>query len=152
MFCPNCGNSVHGDLKYCNGCGKRLIADSESDGAPAKMLNKILITLFLIVFFGLALLVGLVGALLGSGVAAKDVIILSVVYLATIFGISATLLRQVPKLIDARLKTNDRPSDYASPPQIQPRTTAQLPDHLDPVPSVTDHTTRILEKVPVRDT
>ena len=151
MFCPNCGNSVHGDLKYCNGCGKRLIADSGSDDASAKMLNKVLITLFLIVFFGLALLVGLVGALLGSGVQAKDVIILSVIYLATIFGISVTLLRQVPKLIDARLKTNDRPSDYASPPQFQPRNTAQLPDHLDPVPSVTDHTTRILEKVPVGD-
>lgn len=151
MFCPNCGNSVHGDLKYCNGCGKRLIADLESDSAPAKMLNKILITLFLIVFFGLALLVGLVGALLGSGVAAKDVIILSVVYLATIFGISVTLLRQVPKLIDARLKTNDRPSDYAAAPQLQPRTTAQLEDYREPVMSVTDHTTRILDKVPVKD-
>ena len=72
------------------------------------MLNKILITLFLIVFFGLGLLVGLVGALLGSGVAAKDVIILSVVYLATIFGISVTLLKQFPETIDARLTTNDR--------------------------------------------
>lgn len=151
MFCPNCGNSVPNDLKYCNGCGKRLGLDDDKDGTPAKMLNKILIALFMIVWFGMGALIGLVAVLLGRGVNSEVVTILASIYIAAIFGICFTLARQIPKLIDARLKKDDRPAEYAAPPQLNPRTTAQLEEYREPAMSVTDHTTRILDKVPTRN-
>lgn len=151
MYCPNCGNSVPNDLKYCNGCGKRLGLDEDKDGTPGKMLNNILTALFFIVLFGMGILVGLAAVLLGNGAKPDSVVFLAVVYLATLFGICFTLIRQVPKLIDAKLRSNDRSPDYAAPSQLKSRTTAQLEEHREPVMSVTDHTTRILDKVPLKD-
>jgi hypothetical protein len=150
MYCPNCGNSVPNDLKYCNGCGKRLGID-DADDSPAQMLRRVLNALFLIVIFGLGILVGLVAVLLGSGVKSDGVIFVAATYLATLFGIAFSLVRQVPKLIDAKLGSNDRSPEYAAPAQLKPRTTAQLEDYREPVMSVTDHTTRILEKDPLRN-
>jgi hypothetical protein len=69
----------------------------------------------------------------------------------SIFGICFTLARQVPKLIDARLKKDERPIEYAAPQQLTARTTAQLDEFREPVMSVTDHTTRILDKIPVKN-
>jgi hypothetical protein len=151
MYCPNCGNSVPNDLKYCNGCGRRLGADDDKDGKPGKMLDNVLTALFLIVMFGFGILVGLVAVLLGNNVRTEVVMIIAIAYLASVFGICFTLVQQVPKLIDAKLRSNDRSAGYAAPQQLNPRTTAQLDEYREPVMSVTDHTTRILDKVPVKD-
>jgi hypothetical protein len=151
MYCPNCGNSVPNDLKYCNGCGKRLGLADDKYGSPAKMLNEVLTALFLIVMFGFGILIGLVAVLLGNRVNNDVVVIIACVYLMSIFGICFTLARQVPKLIDARLKKDERPVEYAAPQQLTARTTAQLEEFREPVMSVTEHTTRVLDKIPVKN-
>lgn len=150
MFCSNCGNSVPNDLNYCNGCGKRLGIDPDKDGTPGKMLDNVLTTLFLIVMFGFGILVGLVAVLLGNDVKTEVVVVIAIAYLAAVFGICVTLVRQVPKLIDAKLNGVNRPTEYAAPQQLTPRTTAQLDEFREPVMSVTDHTTKILDKVPFK--
>ncbi len=152
MYCQKCGNSLPGGLKYCNSCGIRLTADVEDkDGTPGKMLDNILTTLFLVVMFGMGILVGLVAVLLGSGVRTEPVVVIAIAYIAAVFGICFSLVRQVPKLIDARLKA----SGYSVPEPderalLNQRTTAQLEEYRTPVSSVTDHTTRTLEQVPLR--
>jgi len=151
MYCPNCGNSVPNDLKYCNGCGKRLGADEDKGGTPAKMLNKILITLFMMVWFGMGILIGVLAILLENHVGTDAVIAIAVLYIGAIFGICFTLARQIPKLIDARLRASENPAPYVPAPQLQQRTTAQLDEYREPVMSVTDHTTRVLEKVPFKE-
>ncbi len=148
MYCPNCGNSVPNDLKYCNGCGKRLGAD-DTGASAGTMLDKVLTTLFLIVMFGFGILIGLVAVLLGNHVNNDMVAIIASLYLMAIFGICFTLVRQIPKLIDARLSRDQGPADYAQPQQLRPRTTAQLDEYREPVMSVTDQTTRTLERSPV---
>ncbi|MBP6002625.1 MAG: zinc ribbon domain-containing protein [Pyrinomonadaceae bacterium] len=150
MFCSNCGNSVPNDLNYCNGCGKRLGGDPDKDGTPGKMLDNVLTTLFLIVMFGFGILVGLIAVLLGNEVKTEVVVVIAIAYLAAVFGICVTLVRQVPKLIDAKLNTINRPNEYSAPHQLTPRTTAQLEEFREPVMSVTDHTTKILDKVPLK--
>ena len=152
MFCPNCGKTVNQKLKYCNGCGERLSKASEIDkeGTPGKMLDNILTTLFLVVMFGLGILVGLVAVLLGSNVEPKLVVFISIAYLAAVFGICYTLLTQVPKLIDARLKTNEFAEESRHASRLMPLTTAQLEEHREPVMSVTDHTTKTLDQVPLK--
>lgn len=152
MFCPNCGKNVNAKLKYCNDCGERLSKESEidKDGQPGKMLDNILTTLFLVVMFGLGILVGLVAVLLGNNVEPKFVMFIAIAYLAAVFGICYTLLSQVPKLIDAKLKSRAESQESTEHRQLEPRTTAQLEEPRDfGIGSVTEHTTRTLDKVPV---
>lgn len=148
IFCSNCGNRLAEGLKYCNSCGFRLSADDDdNDGKPGKMLDNVLTTIFLIVLFGLGILVGLVAVLLEKNVVPQLVGIIAVAYIGAIFGICYTLLSQVPKLVDAKLnerKQNRLPA--ASPPQLEPANTAEFIE--GPIASVTDHTTRALDHVP----
>lgn len=149
MFCPTCGKSVNEKLKFCNGCGGRLAkdVDRDKDGTPGKMLDNILTTLFLVVMFGLGILVGLVAVLLGSNVEPRFVMFIAIAYLAAVFGICYTLLSQVPKLIDAKLRPTTDSRESSVFQQFERRTTAQLEEYREPVMSVTDHTTKTLDKV-----
>ena len=150
MYCSNCGNSVNEKLKFCNGCGERIAKDEDKHGTPGKMLDNILTTLFLIVMFGLGILIGLVAVLLNFKIASDVVTLIVVVYLLAVFGICFSLVRQVPKLIDAKLKGFASSSpDFVPAQQLNPRTTAQLEESRQPPASVTDHTTRTLEGVPL---
>ncbi|MFT3743846.1 MAG: zinc ribbon domain-containing protein [Pyrinomonadaceae bacterium] len=152
MYCSKCGNSLANGLKFCNSCGNRVVGEVEDrDGTPGKMLDNILTALFLIVMFGMGILVGLVAVLLGSNIKTEIVAVTIIVYLAAMFGICFSLVRQVPKLIDARLRASGYgPNEPAEQPQLNPRTTAQLEEFRTPVASVTDHTTKTLDKVPLR--
>jgi len=64
MYCSNCGNPVNEKLKYCNGCGERIAKDEDKHGTPGKMLDNVLTTLFLVVMFGMVILILLVAVLL----------------------------------------------------------------------------------------
>lgn len=150
MYCANCGSLAESKLKYCKNCGSKLGKEDADKGADS-MLNNILTTLFLIVMFGLGILVGLVAVLLGAGVEPKFVMFIAIGYLAAVFGICYTLLTQVPKLIDAKLNKRAESPDFVPPAQLYPRTTAQLEEQREPVISVTEHTTRTLDKVPLKE-
>ena len=152
MHCSNCGSKVDKKLRFCNNCGERLSKASEidKDGMPGKMLDNILTTIFLIVMFGMGILVGLVAVLLGNGMRVEPLLIVVLAYLAVIFGICFTLLRQVPKLIDARLRTTEGYGQAEQPAYLRPATTAQLEEFREPAMSVTDSTTRTLDNSPLR--
>lgn len=150
MFCSKCGSSNGDGLKFCKNCGNRLSGEVEdNDGTPGKMLDNLLTTIFLIVMFGLGILVGLIAVLLGSGMRTEPVVVIALAYIAAVFGICFVLVRQVPKLINAKLKTSSYGDDgvpsVSTAPQLRPVTTAQLGEHREPVGSVVDHTTRMLE-------
>ena len=152
MYCSNCGNAVTAELKFCKQCGERLARDDDKDGTPGKMLDNILTTLFLVVMFGLGILVGLVAVLMDKSIETKYVVMIAVAYLGAIFGICYTLLSQVPKLVDAKLNRN-RPAaapDFVPPVQLNARTTAHLDEFHQPASSITEHTTKTLEEVPAR--
>lgn len=152
MYCPNCGQTVNKKLKYCNSCGERLSKSVEidKDGTPGKMLDNILTTLFLVVMFGLGILVGLVAVMLSQDVRPQFVVVIALAYLGSIFGICFMLARQVPKLIDARLKGWKNENEIHERPQLQPLTTAQLNEYREPVMSVTENTTRTLDEIPLK--
>lgn len=152
MYCPSCGKSVNDKLKFCNSCGVQLTREIEDkDGTPGKMLDNILTTLFLVVMFGLGILVGLVAVLLDKEVKSEVVVLIVIAYLAAIFGICFSLARQVPKLIDAKLKVLSSGAEIRTLQQLPSQTTAQLDEYREPAMSVTDHTTRTLDKVPTRE-
>ena len=149
MFCSNCGNTVNKKLKYCNSCGERLDRGQDDLDTPGKMLDGILETIFWTAAGGFGILIGLVAVLLRGGVGSEYIAIIAIAYLAAVFGISFMLLRQVPKLIDARLKSRADSPEIAQPVQLRAPNTAQLEEYRQPAASVTDHTTRTLEEVPL---
>lgn len=151
MYCSKCGNAVNEKLKYCNTCGERLAKDKDDkNSSPGKMLDNILTTLFLVVMFGLGILIGLVAVLLVNGVTKEAVTIIVVAYLAAVFGICFMLLSHVKKLVEFKLNGFAQDSDQAVRPHLpKPKTTAQLEEYRQPAVSVTEHTTTTLGKVPI---
>lgn len=115
------------------------------------MLDNILTTLFLTVMFGLGILVGLVAVLLGNSVPTNVVTMIVIAYLAAVFGVCFMLVKQVPKLIDAKLRSRQADDNSNGPPELRPITTAQLAEYREPAMSVTDHTTRALDNVPLKE-
>ena len=146
MYCSNCGNSVNKKLKYCNSCGDRLSKQESKNSTPGEMLDSILETVLWTSLSAFGILIGLVAVLLRSDVMPQLVVIVAFAYLATVFGICFTLLRQIPKLVDAKLNASKQEDEYA-PPQLYTKTTAQLEEHREPVESVTAQTTRSLDEV-----
>lgn len=112
------------------------------------MLDEVLTTLFLVVMFGLGILVGLVAVLLSNDIKPIFVVFIAIAYLAAVFGICFMLLSQVPKLIDAKLNRVSETSRMAEPEQLYAQDTLQLEAHRQPAASVTEHTTRTLEHTP----
>lgn len=151
MYCEHCGSHVDKQLKYCKNCGAKLMREvDDKDGTPGKMLDNVLTTLFLIVMFGLGILVGLVAVLLGNNVQPQLVVMITIAYLLSVFGICYILLKQVPKLIDAKLNRNSPAPEYVEPAQLNRAATAQLEEFRPPA-SVVENTTRALDKVPVAE-
>lgn len=139
------------ELNYCKNCGAKLAKGKKEKDSTESILNNLLTTLFLVVMFGLGILVGLVAVLLGSGVNRETVVIIAIAYLAAVFGICYMLSSQIPKLIDAKLKTKRETSESSELPQLSAKTAAQLEEYREPVGSVTENTTRTFDKVPLKE-
>jgi len=95
-------------------------------------------------------LIGILVILLDKLQKPEPVFIFAVIYLMILFGICFMIMRQVSKLIDAKLsgKYVEPASQQQQLVQLPPRTTAQLEEYRQPA-SVTDSTTRTLDKVPI---
>ena len=146
MYCQNCGNQVSDALKYCNNCGAKQKKGKDKT-VGEKMLDDLLTTIFLVVMFGLGILVGLVAVLLGNQVATQMVVLVTVAYLVAIFSICVMLMSQAKRVIDANLENSRNQKDQPDALlQMLKRTTAQLETHFEPA-SVTDNTTRTLDEV-----
>ena len=148
MYCSTCGSLMTAELNYCKNCGSKLGKGKEKDSTRS-MLDNLLTTLFLVVMFGLGILVGLVAVLLGNGVEREPVTIIVITYLIALFGICYMLLSQVPKLIDAKLNPKHETPENYQPPLLSAKTTAQLEEHREPIGSVVENTTRIFDQIPI---
>lgn len=144
MYCPSCANEIAVELKYCNRCGANLtlpaIQSTAFVGAPIK-LTLPSIVLGLTIVFGLGLIFSGVGQFARYGVHPAAIVWIVLFSSATLFGCVAMMIRFWIKLLSMQRDI--------SPVQLQPRplnvdnsSMHQLPPRLEPVPSVTEHTTR----------
>jgi hypothetical protein len=152
MFCSACGSTVNDKLNYCNNCGAKLLKE-KAEETPKSMMDNLLTSLTFVALGGFGILVGLVSVLLKNGFDHKGIMVVAFFYLAALFGICYMLVSQLPKLIDAKLdRKKETPESYQAPqPQLFAKTTAQLEEHREPAMSVTDHTTRTFDKIPLRE-
>jgi hypothetical protein len=142
MYCSGCGTELEGGLNYCNRCGNR-VAKSESVSVAENLSQAIS-------YIGGF---GLLGFVFGfymtarAGVPAGPLVLISVLYLATLFGICYMILQQTAPFT-LRKRNNTVQGRDDSPAYIKSVTTAQLREPADHPISVTEHTTRTLDKVP----
>ena len=156
MYCERCGKQLDDALNFCNGCGAQLRNTGDTQ-AQRSILNTLLVALIVIVTGGIGVLAGLLAILLDRVPNFEPVMAFSIFYLATLFGICFLIMRQVSKLIDAKLAGKNiydpapAKTTAAVQPLVQlpPKTTAQLEEQRQPA-SVVDATTRTLEEVPLR--
>lgn len=147
MYCERCGKHIDDALNFCNACGAQIKKES---GDQKSVLNTLITALIVIATAGIGVLAGLLAILLDRVPRPEPVIAFAAFYLATLFGICFMIMRQVSKMIDAKLSGKYIESANVQQPLVQlpPRTTAQLEEFRQPA-SVVENTTRTLDKVPV---
>jgi ABC-type transport system involved in multi-copper enzyme maturation permease subunit len=142
MYCATCGSLLNQELNYCNRCGARVdkLAVSENKSEALEYLS--MATGF-VGLGGLGLTVGLIAILLNFSVQSEVVVMLALAFLATIFGISFLMIRQISQMTNAIQPSQ---KNVFKNSQLNSPNTAQLEEPRIPVASVTENTTRTLEK------
>jgi hypothetical protein len=142
MFCPSCGREVDANLQYCKTCGARLTAEREVTAIQAVSFNLLLGGLVGIPLVGIAVIFSLVAAMRNGMNLPTDLIFaLSVL---TFFLFALAEIGCIIMLI-ARSRAPKKPTARELP-TTSPR---ELPEpNFEPMPvgSVTDRTTRTLNK------
>ena len=149
MYCSACGSPIAPGLSFCNRCGMSL--KERSGSKPAGTING-LVTAMVIV--GAAAM----GMMLGGPIALKkegqfvDEFIVLFMFLTFLIGLltEVFLYRQLTRLTSDTSKTEHvalPPQSVALPPQsVTPEYRSAQPQRLpEPIPSVTENTTRTLE-------
>jgi hypothetical protein len=146
LYCSSCGLVVTHGLTFCNHCGARL--NPSSPGAePREVRPEVLIgamaTLFIFGLFAISLLVLLLsdGVHLGPG-AIMGFTWVSLLILAALEAVFVRLLfRRQPRMKETN-ETNQLPKPVTK--ELQAMADRDLSE---PVPSVTEHTTRAFDPV-----
>ena len=144
MYCSTCGTLINTELNYCNRCGARVdkLAVSENKSEALEYLS--MATGF-VGLGGLGLTVGLIAILLNKNVVIEAVVILAMLFLATVFGITFLMIRQLSRMTIPI--GSEQISEKPNPVQLGATNTAQLEEYRQPAQSVTEQTTRTLEEV-----
>jgi len=145
MYCTACGTLINQGLNYCSRCGARVDKIAPTEESPTGLEYVSMATGF-VGLGGLGLTIGLIAILLNHNVVPTVIVILVLAFLCTVFGISFQLIQQLSKLIDASISPKGNYSEKSKPAELGAVNTAQLPEHREPLGSVTENTTRTLEK------
>lgn len=141
MYCVACGTPLAPGLSYCNRCGASLKDRNDSkSGAIIAFLTAIT----LIGISGLGIMLGGAMALKREANLSQELV--GIFMLFTFLIVCATeilLVRQLSRLTGSNeQKRVDVPPHFVAPPELRP---AQPRTLAEPIPSVTENTTRTLE-------
>lgn len=142
MYCSTCGTEISAELNYCKRCGARVDKLAVQEKSPASLAYLSMATGF-VGLGGLGLTVGLVAILLKNGVVPEAIVMLTLAFLATVFGITFLILRQISQISNVSSPAKEK---FFAAPQLSAANTAQLEEPRQPARSVTENTTRTLEE------
>ncbi len=150
MYCERCGKNVDNSLNFCNGCGAQLRKEKDEEKS---IFSGLLSALIAIAVVGFGVLVGFIAVLLDKIEDQGAVLAFTFIYLGALFGICYMIMKQLSKVIDRKIGAapNTKDDSFADPQplvQLPPKSTNPLEDFNGPA-SVTEHTTRTLDEVPV---
>jgi hypothetical protein len=151
MYCSSCGTESIQGLNYCNRCGATLntqilMSPSFSVTKPTLILGGLTA---LISLFGFIALIASAGELARKGFEHDQVMAMLFAGMFIIFVVDVLLLRQMSRIINASLQAGTNApakqvTKIAEPGQTQRKLGAPP---LEPVPSVTENTTRTFDPV-----
>jgi hypothetical protein len=150
MYCSSCTKEVVAGLAYCNHCGHRLnggkVDDATSEIRP-ELLVSAMVGLFILGLLAIGVLVGVMKRVDLDVAFISTVTIFGLLLLLMIEGLLAWMLlkgKKVEKQVSVPNELNERSVKemYAAP------TRALSEPTLQPVSTVTEHTTRSLDHVP----
>ena len=145
MYCANCGVQINQELNYCNHCGAKVSkVELETRKTIAENLSS---SLGYIGGFGMFGFIFVVLVLVKNGVHPTALTFISLFYLASLFGICFLILRQTAGFSKKSLPENKKTQPGFQTGQLNSANTARLEEHREPVISVTENTTRTLDKV-----
>ena len=135
-----------GDINFCKNCGarnemSRLMMPNSSSGIMGVGA----------IFIGIIAFYPILRELLINHLDPTAIVLLMATYVVAVLGMFVVLVGHTWKNSgDIRIKGGERADTYAPPPAFGRANTAQLDEPRDRPASVTEHTTRTLDKVPVR--
>lgn len=146
MFCSNCGGQINSGLNFCNRCGTKV---SKADTDLQKSVSENLASsLGYIGGSGLFSFIFVALVLVKFAVPEKALILVSLFYLGALFGICYLIVQQIKSSSEkAALKSIDLQSGLQIN-ELAAAQTAQLEEAKQTPVSVTENTTRNLEKIP----
>lgn len=152
MYCSTCGTLINEELNYCNRCGKRVAKDElmKHNDAAVSALKILSVSTGWVGVVGLGGLIPLIGILLGNRAAPELIVILSILFLATAFTICFMMTRQISRLIETVSPEKQNSKQNYATERLNSPVTGQIESPREPFISVTEHTTRTLEKIPVK--
>ena len=148
MYCSACASPVTAGLKFCNRCGANL--NKDQDVAKGSSIAAGLITaVVLVALLGLGIMFGGAIALKNGGGFDPETIGFFMTFCFLIIGTTEVfLLRQLSRVLGAtsqnQLMENRAPL-FQPAQSAPPRELHAVRDTAEPIPSVTENTTRTLE-------
>lgn len=142
MYCSTCGALINTELNYCNRCGARV--DKLATAEKSEALEYLSMATGFVGLGGLGLTVGLIAILLNFSVVTEAVVILAIAFLATVFGMTFLMVRQISQM--SNVSQNPRKEPFENPRLNSPDIAQLEESRQQPARSVTENTTRTLEK------
>ena len=145
MFCAGCGSQIQSGLNYCSRCGRRVAEDPKSGKSHRTNPLAIAGNTAGVGFFGFIFIVGI---LMKYGAVPTILVPITFFYFAALFGICFMIMRHGGTAATATSRSEEKPE----PSYLRPVTTARLEEAREfGVGSVTDATTRTLDKIPLEN-
>lgn len=146
MYCSSCGTEVTKELNYCNRCGANLRAASGSEGEPVRVVSTrgAIWPMALMVVIGLGIIFAGVGDLAKRDIHPAALTWIAICGFAMIFGVASLILRHLsqfsgsPKPVEKSASRKKAALNEARAAQLPPA-------RIEPVSSVTEHTTRTFD-------
>ena len=145
MYCPSCGNEISVELKYCNRCGANLSvipADYPSPVVKPVRLGFPAVVLGLTITISFGIIFSSATELAQRQLHPAAIAWMVLFSLATLFGCTALMIRFWLKVLSMNRESHQPQQNQLRPPMQVPMPRQQFSPRLEPMPSVTEHTTR----------
>lgn len=147
MYCPSCGASVALGLSYCKHCGAKL-SEEKSDSLirttelrAESLIISAMVGLFVLGLLAISVLIGVMKAVLGLD--AGQILGFAALSFLIMLLIEGVLIRRLTRRKPGAEEAGGHPKEQTTK-ELDAAQARALPDAM---PSVTEHTTHILEPV-----
>lgn len=147
MYCQSCGTALATQMKYCNRCGAQLVTTKDNDTVKLfeKRMDSEMEGLFWIIVIGLALILGGMALLKKMQFSESLILVYMILGFAAVIAYFGLGVWQLRRLKGSQETSTSLPLEEGNTSELEP---AKEWPTLESGSSITDQTTRGLERVP----